>query len=241
MTDEMKPSTAIPPRPVAARWWWAIVAGVVLAVPFGWLLSYAAALLAMVGLFFFMLFGLVIGAVMYRIGQAARPVPRWKLKLGVALVVFVGWTVSIAVEARDFPSDVAKRALKTKVFRQRPGQTREDPGRPPQEITEEIVGHVRSHLRENYPPGGMIGYVRWAVTSSEFPIQVAGVPQTIRLHFNGNRGWWVVRSILSIVLFTFAVYSLVRVLRSPETKGGAGAAAPPDAPVSAESVSSEVA
>jgi hypothetical protein len=241
MTDEMKPSTAIPPRPAAGRWWWAIVAGVLLAVPFGWLLSYAAALLAMLGLFFFMLFGLVIGAAMFRIGQAARPISLWKLKLGAALVVFVGWTVSIAVEAHDFPGDLARRALKTKAFRQRPGQTREAPGRPPKEITEEIVRHVRSHLRESYPPGGMIGYVRWAITSNEFPVQVTGVPQTIRLHFSGNRGWWMIRGLLSIVLFAFAVYSLVRILRFPEKSNGTDDSAPSDAPVSAEPVSSEVA
>lgn len=240
MTDEAKSSVPIPPRPASARWWWAIAAGVALAVPFGWLLSFAAALLAMLGLFFFMLFGLFIGAVMYRIGQAARPVSLWKLKLGAALVVFVGWTFSIAVEAHDFPGDVARRALKTKAFRQRPGQTREAPGRPPQEITEEIVRHVRSYLRETYPPGGTIGYVRWAVTSNEFPVNVSGVQQTIRLHFGGNRGWWMIRSLLSIVLFAFAVYSLVRILRFPEKSNGRDDPAPSDTPVSAEPVSSEV-
>jgi hypothetical protein len=239
MTDETTSSVPIPPRPAAARWWWAIVVGVLLAVPFGWLLSYAAALLALIGLFFFMLFGLVIGAAMFRIGQAARPVSLWKLKLGVALVVLVGWTISIAVEAHDFPDDVAKRALRTKAFRQRPGQTREDPGRSPQEITAEIVRGVQAHLRDHYAPGGMIGYVRWAVTSSEFPVDVEGVPQTIRLHFSGNRGWWVIRGVLSIVLFAFAVYSLVRILRFPEKSDDADDAAPSDAPVSSEPVSSE--
>ncbi|UCG16321.1 MAG: hypothetical protein JSV19_13605 [Phycisphaerales bacterium] len=193
---------------VPGRWWMAVAAGMIVAVPLGWLLSFAAALFVYLGLFFFMLFGLLIGAAMFRIGRTARPIAKRRIRIGTAMVVLVGWGVSMAIECHDFPSDVAERTV---------GKFRVCPdGMTPDDIKRQSAHWVREHLREHYPPGGAIGYVRWKLSSNRLDVQLQGVPSPVGLHFRDNKAWWLVRVILSILLFAFAVHSIVRPLAAPE-------------------------
>jgi len=191
------------------------------AVPLGWLLSFAAALFVYLGLFFFMLFGLLIGAAMFRIGRTARPIAKRRIRIGTALVVLVGWGVSMAVECHDFPSDVAERTI---------GKFRVCPdGMTPDDIKRQAAQWVQAHLREHYPPGGAIGYLRWKLGSNRLDVQLPGVESPVGLHFGDNRGWWLIRVILSILLFAFAVHSIVRPLAAPEPVDASGSF-PTDAP-----------
>jgi hypothetical protein len=201
------PRAAPPIAPAVASWWWAVAAGTALGIPLGYLLSYGAALLAYLGLFFFMLFGLVIGAVMFRIGQPARPIARWKLRTGIGLVALSAWGTSLAFECWGFPSDVAETVLKpeTRALRQRPD------GRTPNEIKHEIEECVRDYLREAYPPGGPIGYIRWKVFDDELNVQITNV-KPIRLPFKDNGGWWILRVVLSIAMLIIAIRAVVRPL-----------------------------
>jgi len=193
--------------PASARWWWAVLVGVIVSLPLGWLLSYGASLLTYLGLFFFMLFGLMIGAAMYRVGLPVRPVPAWRIRLGVAIVVLIGWGVSMGVECYEFPGDVAKRTVKE--FKRRPD------GMTPEQIKGHAVEWVKDHLRRAYPPGGAIGYMRWRLRSNQLAVQIEGLPAPVRLRFENNGGWWAVRVVLSIVLFAVAIHSVVRPLASP--------------------------
>lgn len=206
---------------VPARWWIAVAAGMTVAVPLGWLLSFAAALFVYLGLFFFMLFGLLIGAAMFRIGRTARPIAKGRIRIGTALVVLVGWGVSMAVECHDFPSDVAERTIGE--FRVRPD------GMTPDDIKRQAAQWVRTHLREHYPPGGAVGYVRWKLSSDRLDVQLQGVALPLGLHFSDNKGWWLLRVILSILLFAFAVHSIVRPLAAPEAADTSDSC-PTDAP-----------
>ena len=192
----------------SARWWMAVVVGMAVAIPLGWLLSFAAALFVFLGLFFFMLFGLLIGAAMFRIGRTARPIAKWRIRIGTAMVVLVGWGVSMAIECHDFPSDIAERTIGE--FRVRPD------GMTPDDIKRQAAQWVRAHLREHYPPGGAIGYVRWKLSSDRLDVQLQGVALPLDLHFADNKGWWLARVLLSILLFAFAVHSIVRPLATPE-------------------------
>ena len=88
-----------------------MAAATVVSVPFAWLLSYGAALMALLGLFFFALFGLVIGAVAYRFGAPVRPIPITHIRIGTAIIVLICWCLSFAKEARDFPTDKANVAI----------------------------------------------------------------------------------------------------------------------------------
>ena len=55
------------PHSSTMRWWLAVLAGVAVTLPVAWLLSFAGTLPFFLGVFFFALFGLLIGAVIYRV------------------------------------------------------------------------------------------------------------------------------------------------------------------------------
>jgi len=207
-------SNSLPSQPIAepvtasqpARWWLAVLVAAVVSLPFGYLLSYGAFLLAYFGLFFFLLFGLLVGAVMFRIARPARPIPRWQLVTGSLVVAAVCGGFSIAVECRQFPGDAAERTLKT--FRTLPeGMTRDD-------ILRQARASVEKYLVENHWPGGALGYMRWKATASSLPVEVETPTTTVHraIQYRGNRGWWIVRVILSLTFLPFAVHAVVKPL-----------------------------
>jgi hypothetical protein len=184
-------------RPVRSRWWWAVALGVALAIPFGWLLSHAAQLPFYLGLFFFVLFGLLIGAVMFRVSAPRRPYGLPSLTVGSALVILVAFVLSIFVESRDFPTTIAKRAgEQARVMREMSIYA----------YRTQIAEGVRTYLGERFPPGGTIGYVRWALTKGVLePADVPGL--TGALHPRQGRVGWGIRVVLSIVLLCFGLGS----------------------------------
>ena len=179
-----------------------VLLGIVLAVPLGYLLSYAAFLMAMLGLFFFILFGLLMGAAMYRVWAPLQPMTPRMIKGGVSLVVLAGWGGGLIWEGITFPSDVAKEAIRQVEVIKLPGRTRED-------IRAAAVRAVSDLLVDRYPPGGVIGYWRWAATEKtiEIPIMDVANPKPIRYHSNG---WmFIVRVLLCGVALALAVHSQV--------------------------------
>jgi hypothetical protein len=180
-----------------ARWWWATAAGVIVSLPFAWLLSYAAALPFYLGLFFFMLFGLVIGAVTYRLAAPGKPYGRFTVLAGTTLIVGVCWTTSLVKESTDFPVDLAADAV---------GRTRDIGGRSAEEYRATVAREVRGFLSDHYPPGGVVGYVRWILLSGELKKgEIASFDQTLRR--TPARLGWAIRVVLSIGLLGFAVGS----------------------------------
>ena len=180
-----------------ARWWAAVGAGAIASLPFAWLLSHAALLPFLLGLFFFMLFGLVIGAVMHRVASPGRPHPRLELVIGTTFVVALAWSVSIIVESRDFPRKMAAEAGDT---------TRYLGGQTIAEYRSAVADDVRWFLRDRYPPGGTLGYVRWVLTSGE--LQKGEIAHLNRTLSRGQRKLlWAVRAVLSAALLAFGIGS----------------------------------
>ncbi len=199
------------------RWWLAVGIGVAVSLPLGWLLSYGASLPFMLGLFFFALFGLVIGAVVYRAGLAARPIPSMQIKLGTAVVITVCFGLSLAKEARDYPIDMADHVSRT--VQLLPDNMTSD------ELSADVVTFIQTTLRERYGGNGTIGYVRWALASGRLEYPVATMSDPILLTPAQNRFWWVFRVLASAVLLTFGIYSQTSLLGSPpDTQAPAGAA-----------------
>src|SRR5262245_21649393 len=88
-----------------------LAAGLAIGLPLGIVLSYLAALPYFLGLFFFVLFGLVIGALLFRFGADRRPMAWSIVGLATAMVVTATWCASLVVEARTFVGDRAEFAL----------------------------------------------------------------------------------------------------------------------------------
>lgn len=177
------------------RFWLAILFGAAVTLPFAWLLSYAAALPFFLGVFFFALFGLVIGAFVYRLAVAHGPHSRNTVLIGTALLVGWGWGLSVAKEGYDFPVDRAKELSAT---------TRSIGGRSLAEYETFMANGIRDYLSENYAPGGVRGYIHWVVTNGK--IQRGEIPELLKSIHVSQSGWlWIVRVFLCILLYAFGI------------------------------------
>lgn len=179
-----------------------VIVGLVLMIPLGWLLSYGAALPTFLGLFFFALFGLVIGAAMYRAAGRGRPRRRATVLAATMLVVSFGVGLTVYAEARDFPSDIAEGALR---------ERRALGGRSVEQFRTELAGAVGSWMNEEYAPGGTRGYVRWIVTSGQ--IDKSEIELLGKNVVRSPRGkWWCLRVALSALLLAFGIGSQTMLL-----------------------------
>lgn len=198
-------ATPKPPKARVARWWVAVVAGCLVSIPLGWLLSHAALLPFFLGLFFFVLFGLVIGALMHRIAAPARPLRTAGVIVGTTVVVLSCWSYSIYQEYRSFPAKRAKEAMRDPRIRIDEGQTAE-------EYRLQVAANVRAYINEAYPPGGLLGYVRFVAADGVLePSQIEGAYKTLRA--THRRAAWIVRSTLSVGFLAFGVASQTFALR----------------------------
>jgi hypothetical protein len=183
-----------------------VLVGLIVSMPFAWLLSFAGMFPFYLGLFFFVLFGVVIGAAMYRVASPGRPYGQWAVLAGTTLVVVAGWLTSVVQESRDFPADMAAEAG---------NRTRSIGDQTIYEYRAAVRHDVRRFLREHYPPGGTLGYVRWVLLSGELKKgQIAGVHRTLRRPQRGYK--WGIRVVLSIALLAFGIGSQTFALRLAE-------------------------
>lgn len=182
-----------------ARWWAGVGVAGVFSLPFAWLLSYAASLPFFLGLFFFMLFGLLIGAAAYRVAAPGRPYSSLQLVIGTTVLVALVWGVSMVKESRDFPGDVADRAVQ---------RTRHLGDQSVAQFRGEIADDVRRFLAERYPPGGVLGYVRWVLTNGELKRgDLTALDRGISVPAAQARIWWAIRVVFSIALLGFGIGS----------------------------------
>jgi hypothetical protein len=189
----------------SGRWWFAVFLGGVFSLPFSWLLSFGALLPFLLGLFFFALFGLIIGALVFRIAAPGRPYGKGAIVVGTTVIVLVCWCTAFVLESRDFPREMGQKA--TDATRSI-NMTR-------QQHIEKMAEDVRAYLREEYPPGGLIGYVRWSLTDGRIKKGVLDGPRKT-LKRDQVKHWWAIRVVLSIGLLAFGVASMTWPLRLVE-------------------------
>ena len=218
---------------ITERSWigWSFVGGCAVGVPAGCLLAYLALLPFFLGLFFFLILGLLIGAVMFRFGKPAAPVARARLwGIGVAVAVVV-WTTGLVVEYLGFPADAARAVRKSLPQSLTPDQQDELYDRTRQHILSQLIGQdfrggFFEHLRA-FP-----AYLKWATTSGtmECPRIFNDSVHTVRLSQRGIP--WLIRVIVSLGLLAFAILSQVLALaRAAEPPGSD---APSDQPPATE-------
>jgi len=214
--------------------------GLLLAVPVGWLLATLVLLPAFLGLFFDMLFGLMVGAAVYRVARPACPVPRvWAATLGV-LVAAAVWLVSLVGEYYNvrgydlprytsvgwqwFPVDGdATRSVRR--FFSRKALTREQL----ETLRSRTRQAFQQQLRERYPPGGFLGFLKWSA-AKEGSLNLPRVfsASTHALNPKQRGTIWLVRVALSFILLIGAVLSQALGLAQPPGSAPPGAAGAPD-------------
>jgi hypothetical protein len=173
----------------------------------------------LLGLFFFALFGVVIGAVVHRVAAPGRPYNKWVVLAGTTVVVLATWLIGLGIESRDFPRGVAIRAG---------NQTRSIGDQTIEQFRAAVEADVRRFLRERHPPGGVIGYTRWMLLSGELsPEQVAGLGRPLRA---SQRSYtFAIRIVLSIALLAYGVSSQTFLLKRVQDERVADDRLQPDA------------
>jgi len=182
-----------------------LIWGLVFATPLAILLSFVGLLVFYLGLFFFMMFGLLIGALMYRKWAPLRPLGRQQLILSVAIVTLYTWGGALYLEGRRIPINVSKAAI---------GQTKTLPkDMDNHEAMAIFQDETRRFLGEHYPPGDVVGYLRWMMSAEPMAISLGQGYKTIEYEQRQSRVGFPIRVGLSLVLFAFALGSQVMPLR----------------------------
>jgi len=183
------------------------IAGLIVASALAYLLlSFALSLVAMLGLFFFMLFGLIIGATMYRVGDKTKLVARNKALSATVMVTLVCWSIAIVREAVDYPSDFAAAAIENPHIRKR-GKV--------DEVRAEFDAFIRDYLATEYPPGGIWGYFKMTASGKPIEFDAASQVKTVWIKPRVQVWVWFTRGILSLVLLFFGIWSQVSLLTKP--------------------------
>ncbi len=174
----------------------ALLLFIVLVWVLSWLLSLAVNLPFYIGLFFFALFGLMIGAAAFRVGEANRPVRRG-VYTGTAIIVIVTWGVAMWHESTRFPAQMADEAISAaKTIGERTAR----------EYRDYIASQVVDFVDKSYPPGGTIGYMRWA--STDAAIRRADIDGLRRdIDNTQSKLGWTIRAALSFLLLAWGVAS----------------------------------
>lgn len=198
----------------AAFWRGVVAAGMVL-VALDWLLGALLWLPFFSGLLGFLVEGLIAGGIGFRIARAARPVPRWKLWLGIALLVAVSSTALLWFEHHHFSAQVGRAPMfaEARTAAIRNASTDKARREAVREVGAESEAAFRAFLDRSYPPGGPLGYARWATGSGTATLQVRGVEDEVKA---GHRGWaWPIRTGLGALLLLLGLALAFDGLKSP--------------------------
>ncbi|GJM25633.1 MAG: hypothetical protein DHS20C16_20480 [Phycisphaerae bacterium] len=184
------------------------VVGLIVASALGYtLLSYALSLIAMLGLFFFMLFGLIIGAAMYRSADKSRIVPRPNAIVATVVVSLVCWSIAVTKEAVDYPQDFVRAAIENKKVRKPRGKV--------EEIQTELHGFINEYLKTEYPPGGVLGYFKMVATGGAVELTISSQINPVTIKPRVSPVVWWIRVLASVVLLYFSIWSQVSLLTKP--------------------------
>jgi hypothetical protein len=179
-----------------------------IAIPFMVLLMYCAWLPYWFGMYFFILGGLLFGAIWFRLASHVRPVPAGAVRLRmIAIVVLLSAVYMLpeySLKRVHLARDVANRSI------QRVGVANTLEAR--QQRVDEAAAHVDKVLR-GYGRGPL-GYYVWNAVDGKMPplAPYGGTP--IRLTQTGP--YWIARVVLSIVLLAFGLRMMAKELTKPD-------------------------
>lgn len=205
------PAAQLAPRS-PGRFWVAAAVGTTLSGLFGWfIMPFLASVMYVLGLFFFMLVGLIIGALTYRLAAPAAPIARRRLMILGIVMTLAMWVTTLIGEYRFFPTMVSAHVQRM-VLRSlgRPLTTEQA-----QTINTEVRAHVAAEFGTKYAPGGLLGYMRWCLVSGEMRVPRAIDSSTIHFELSQRRVWWTVRVVFSLILLGGAFLSQLLPLGPP--------------------------
>lgn len=194
-------------------------------VPLMVLLMYCAWLPFLMGMYFFLLGGLLLGGIWWRMARSIRPAPR-RAVYGTMLMMLSAWTLvylgsESLVKPRHFARDMANYT--THRVRVRSEQERH-------QRHVDARAHVYGVLA-SYGPGP-IGYWAWVLADGTMaPMAPYGDEATL-MKLPQRQGVWLVRVLASLLLLTYGLRLQAKELTRPEEPANA-APAPEETPTAA--------
>ncbi len=141
--------------------------GLMLMLPLGWLLGRLVWLWFYFGLFFFLLAGLLVGSLVFRLLRPLRPRNKPFILPLCAVLGLVGWLASIHFEYRHVAHTIGeppKFARARTAFASAGLNTRDANGY--------IEQAFDDALQREFAPGGLRGYVRWTLSNRALELRI---------------------------------------------------------------------
>lgn len=210
---------AAPPPPNAEQlraWYAGLIIGAVLLSALGWILARVVWLWFYFGLFFFLVAGLLVGAVAFRVARPSRPLTKRRILIGTLTISIIAWMVTVFWEYDHVARDIGDLPKFAKAHEAADEKARSATLVGETTVHDDVGSKARTafidSLRQDYWPGGTIGYIRWAVSSGEMTLTVDECVDEVSID---QRGWaWPIRSLIGIVLLAAGLWSNLESLRS---------------------------
>ncbi len=153
-----------------------------------------------VGVFFFMLVGLLLAAIMYRFGRDIAPLPR-SLVIGSIVVLTLAITGgTVFFEYLSLVDNAAEEVLRVNDLNPRERQQRE--------MVVRMRQQIEDYWRSEHGFGGPIGDVAWAAGGSAFQIGPADGGERQVVHPQSGFTW-LLRGLISFAALGWAVWAQV--------------------------------
>lgn len=185
----------------------ALLVGVAILSGLLWILARVIWLPAYFGVFFFLVAGMLAGAASFRVARPLRPMPRTRVAVGVAAVTLVSGGIGLTWEYHyraDTIGELPKFASAYQDAQQR--------GLSATAVASQARRAFDDLLRSRFPPGGTIGYVRWAVAAGSAHLTLpGGFSDEVSI---GHRGWaWLLRTLAAYGLLAVGLWYQLEALR----------------------------
>jgi len=210
----MPPVSAPAPGRPGAFWGGMAVTALVL-VALDWLLGSLLWLPFFAGLIGFLVEGLIAGGIGFRLARSARPVPRGRLWSGILFLTAISTVGVLWFEYFHYSARIGRpprfAAVRNQAMRGADGDAARRAAS--QAVGAEGVAAFDRFLMETYPPGGALGYARWATSSGEATLTVRGAEERIVAE---HRGWiWPTRTAVGAMLLVLGLGLAFDALKSP--------------------------
>ncbi len=170
-----------------------------------WAFSHLGNLFYFLGLFFFILFGVIHGATVFRFLSAFRPIRRPTLICIGCFLVLLTWSGGLALEASYLPEDVYDATIETFKRGLPPGLRAAD-------FKTDVLAQTTDYLRENYGPNLTISYVQWELAGGSLDLTVRGRERSLAYERPQRGIGFALRVLISLVLVAYGMFSQIGVL-----------------------------
>jgi hypothetical protein len=183
------------------------IAALVLAL-LGYLLARLIMLPFLLGLFFYLIAGMIAGALAFRRARHARPVRGRTILVGCIVVAMLA---AALINLYEYEYIVQTIGAEPRFAEAR--NEAMSAGRPSREVTAQAGEAFRARLHSDFSPGGMIGYDRWMAAGGRMNLSVGTYTEGVSVQHGGVL--WPIRTAVGAILIAIGLWFSFEALRCP--------------------------